>query len=170
MTADGILIVAEPRAILEYLDETYPDPPLTPGQIVPRSETRWVMGWLERGFDLEVNQTLLNERILQRVMRSGTPNTDMLRKGSKALAVYMRNIEAMTAVRPYLSGDSFSLADICLASHLSCHDYFNDVPWSQYPMAADWYIRMKSRSSFREILQDRVSGVEPAENYSKLDF
>ena len=38
------------------------------------------------------------------------------------------------------------------------------------PGAKDWYVRIKSRPSFRPLLADRVPGVQPPEHYSDLDF
>lgn len=166
----GRLVIAEPRAILEYLNDVYDARDLLPGGVVGRAEARWVMGWLERGFDAEVNASLLRERLMQRVLRAGTPNSGQLRKGSHALRGYMRHIEAIAGVRPYLAGDDFSLADICVAAHLSCHDYFGDVLWRDFPLAQEWYVRMKSRPSFRPLLKDVLPGAAPVAHYAELDF
>lgn len=166
---EGRFIIAEPRAILEYLDETYTNKPLLPADIVERAEARWIMGWLERGFDKDVNQTLLNERIMQRCLRAGTPNSGVMRRGAAALRSYLKHIDAIAGMRAYLAGRAFSLADICAAAHLSCLDYFADVPWSHFPLAQDWYVRMKSRAAFQPLLADRLPGVEPAAHYALLD-
>lgn len=165
----GRLVFAEPRAILEYLNEAYPQPSLMPEDRVERAEARWVMGWLERGFDRDVNQTLLNERVLQRCLRAGTPNSALMRKGAGQLRGYMRHVDAIAGVRPFLAGEHFSLADLSLAAHLSCLDYFADVPWADFTLAHDWYLRMKSRPSFRSLLADELPGVAPAPHYADLD-
>ncbi len=170
MTGAGRVVISEPRAILEYLDEVYPGYPLLPKAPVDRAEARWVMGWLERGFEADVNETILKERIMMRYLRAGRPNTEALRLGAKALDGYLKHLEALTAVRPYLAGEDFTLADISVAAHLSCLDYFGDVVWSRFEHTSDWYLRMKSRASFREILKDSLEGVLPAPHYAELDF
>jgi glutathione S-transferase len=48
-----------------------------------------------------------------------------------------------------------SLADIAAASHVSVLDYFGDAPWREYPASKLWYSKIKSRPSFRPLLQDR---------------
>ncbi|MEP6831412.1 MAG: glutathione S-transferase family protein, partial [Rhizomicrobium sp.] len=53
---------------------------------------------------------------------------------------------------------------------LSALDYFGEVPWSEFPVTTEWYVRMKSRPSFRSILADRVPGQPPAAHYAELDF
>ncbi len=166
----GRVVIAEPRAILEYLDEVYPGYPLLPKSPIDRAEVRWVLGWLERGFETDVNDKLLKERIAMRYLRAGRPNMEVLRIGAKALDGYLKHVEAITAVRPYLAGEDFTLADVCAAAHFSCLDYFGDVQWGRFENAADWYLRMKSRASFREILKDSLQGVLPAPHYAELDF
>lgn len=169
-SSEGRVVISEPRAILEYLEEIYTEHPLLPKSSVDRAEVRWVMGWLERGFEADVNATLLRERIMMRYLRAGRPNTDALREGSKALEGYLKHLEVLSGVRPYLAGDNFTLADVCAAAHLSCLDYFGDVVWNRFPNTSDWYLRMKSRTSFRDILKDSLQGVLPAPHYSQLDF
>jgi hypothetical protein len=44
------------------------------------------------------------------------------------------------------------------------------VPWEEFPAAAEWYARLKSRPSFRGLLADRVPGLPPATAYANLDF
>ncbi len=170
MSDAGRVIISEPRAILEYIDEVYAGYPLLPKNPVDRAEVRWVMGWLERGFENDVNATLLRERIMMRYLRAGRPNTSALREGAKALDGYLKHIEAITAVRPYLAGDDFTLADVSVAAHLSCLDYFGDVVWNRFENTSSWYLRMKSRASFRDILKDSLQGVLPAPHYAELDF
>jgi glutathione S-transferase len=76
----------------------------------------------------------------------------------------------LTERRSWLAGDQFSLADIAAASHISAIDYLGDVPWEDHPIAKTWYMRIKSRPSFRPILADHVPGVAPPKYYALLDF
>src|SRR5213076_3089474 len=58
--------------------------------------------------------------------------------------------------RRWLAGDHFSIADITAAAHLSSLDYLGDMPWEAHEPAKEWYARIKSRPSFRQILADHV--------------
>ena len=49
-------------------------------------------------------------------------------------------------------------------------DYFGDVDWDRHPEAKEWYAKIKSRPSFRDLLADVVAGLAPAQNYGNLDF
>ena len=56
------------------------------------------------------------------------------------------------------------------AAHLSTVDYLGDVPWKEHEEAKDWYARVKSRPSFRALLEDNVPGAPPQRHYANLDF
>ena len=72
--------------------------------------------------------------------------------------------------RRWLAGDEMSFADLAAAAHLSAVDYLGEVPWDRYPAAKTWYMRLKSRRSFRPLLADRVAGFAPPPHYDDLDF
>jgi glutathione S-transferase len=76
----------------------------------------------------------------------------------------------LTDRRNWLAGDFFSLADAAAAAHFSTLDYAGEIPWSKYPEAKDWYARIKSRPSFRDLLKDRIAAFPPATHYANLDF
>jgi len=44
------------------------------------------------------------------------------------------------------------------------------VPWEAHAAAKEWYARIKSRPSFRQILADHVPGAPPPKHYADLDF
>ncbi|MEO1226931.1 MAG: glutathione binding-like protein, partial [Pseudomonadota bacterium] len=72
--------------------------------------------------------------------------------------------------RNWLAGEDLTYADLVAASHLSAVDYLGDIPWEKYREAKNWYARVKSRPSFRPILDELVPGVAPARHYRDLDF
>jgi glutathione S-transferase len=49
-------------------------------------------------------------------------------------------------------------------------DYLGDVPWEKHAGAKDWYARIKSRPSMRQVLADHISGLKPPAHYADLDF
>ena len=167
--ADG-LIITDGRTICEYLDESHPEPPLIGTNIYQRAETRRLMGWFDGKFAREVTDNLVGEKVLKLVYRQGTPNSAAIRNGRANIHFHMRYLNELAAHRAWLAGDFFSLADITAAEHLSALDYIGDVPWDEYPDAKLWYARIKSRPSFRALLQDNVPGIEAAAHYTDIDF
>ncbi|MBX2854949.1 MAG: glutathione S-transferase family protein [Rhodobacteraceae bacterium] len=166
---DGTAI-CDSVAIVEYLEETRPDPPLLPTHAVERAEARRVAQWFDVKFHTEVTTHLLHERVYKRMRGEGYPDSNIIRVGAANLRAHLNYISWLAANRRWLAGEAMSIADFAAAAHLSVLDYTGDVPWDQALAAKDWYARIKSRPAFRDILADRTSGLPPAPHYDDLDF
>ena len=164
------IVVCEARAILEHLEETEPEPALLPRDPARRAEARRLMQWFDRKFDFEVNAFLVHEKMEKRLLRLGSPDYAALRQGREGLRQHLTYIEGLAEERNWLAGGRLSLADIAAAAHLSIIDYFGDVPWRDFPAVKTWYMKIKSRPSFRPLLGDRQPGLAPAAHYADLDF
>lgn len=158
------------QAICEYLEEVYEDIPLMPEDAVERAEVRRLVNWFDRKFYMEVTDNLVEEKIMKRLTKSGTPNTAAIRAGHHNIHYHLEYITYLVERRSWLGGDEFGLADIAAAAQLSSVDYLGDVPWEQHPVAKVWYSRAKSRPSFRAILGDNLPGMPAPKHYANLDF
>lgn len=167
--ADG-RVVAEPGVIEEYLEEAYPERPLLFGDVFQRAEIRRLVAWFDIKFYREVTVNLVDEKVGKRLTGQGQPNSQAIKAGYANIHYHLDYIGYLMDRRRYLAGDEFSLADITAAAHLSSLDYLGDVPWDKHQSARDWYARVKSRPSFRQILADRVPGLSPVRHYDDLDF
>jgi len=163
-------VVCEVRAILEHLDEQHPQPQLIGRDPAERAETRRLMQWFDRKFDLEVDGYLLHEKLEKRLTKMGAPDLSNMRLGREALRVHLAYIEKLLGERDWLAGARLSLADFAAAAHISVLDYFGDIPWREIPGAKTWYMKLKSRPCFRPLLADRWPGLAPAAHYDDLDF
>lgn len=162
--------IAGAMPIMEYLDEVAPLPILigaTPGE---RAETRRVVAWFAEKFQAEVTRHLLGEKVMRRFNGGGNPDSEAIRAGYANMHYHMDYIAYLTERRNWLAGPSYSIADIAAAAHMSVLDYLGDVPWAKHEGAREWYARLKSRPTFREILEDRLAGFTPPEHYADLDF
>ncbi len=164
------LVVCEARAILEHLEESEPDPPLLMRDAAARAEARRMMQWFDRKFDFEVNAYLIHEKMEKRLLGLGAPNHSALRQGREGLRGHLEYLEGLLESRDWLAGSRLTLADIAGAAHISVIDYFGDVPWRGYPAVKTWYMKIKSRPSFRLLLGDRQPGITPSAHYADLDF
>ena len=163
-------IVAHNYAICEYLEEAYPDPPLFGDDIHQRAETRRLIGWFDNKFEEEVSRKIVYEKVFQRYFHRLQPNAQTIREGLSAIHSHLSYISWLLERRHWLAGDNFSLADITAAAQFSVIDFLGDVPWEKYPEVKDWYARIKSRPSFRPLLDDVMPGLKPPEHYKDLDF
>ena len=163
-------VIAESGAIAEYLEETYPQRPILPGTPAERAEIRRIAQWFDIKFDADVRAPVLFEKIDRRLMKQGEPNIETIRVGLENINYHMDYVSWLAEERNWLAGDHFSLADITAAAHISAIDYVGDVPWTHFPHAKEWYVRVKSRPSFRAILGDFLPGMPPPRIYADLDF
>lgn len=164
------LILCEPAAILGWLEERTSEPFLLPADAAERAEVRRLLAWFERRFTDEVNAVLLHERMEKPLLRLGPPEARALRAGREALKAHMTMMEGLLTRRDALAGRRISQADIVAAAHLSVLDYFGEVSWAAWPAAKTWYMKLKSRPSFRPLLTDRFPGVQASAWYHDLDF
>lgn len=163
-------VIADSQAIVEYLEECYQDVPLLPKGEKERAETRRLISWFDHKFRNEVTDNLVDEKILKRLMRTGTPNTAAIRAGHHNIHYHLDYIEYLTERRNWLAGEELTLADLAAAAQISAVDYLGDVPWDQHPAAKVWYSRIKSRPTFRSLLADNLPGMPAPKHYADLDF
>lgn len=163
-------VVAGGLAVIEYLEEAYPDTPLLPREIAARAEVRRVADWFLHKFDREVTENLVGEKLIKRLSGQGHPFAPAIRAGLANVTYHLDYIAFLSERRPWLAGSVFTLADIAAAVQLSCLDYIDNVPWDRSPEAKDWYARIKSRPSFRALLADNITGCPPPKHYADLDF
>lgn len=164
------LVLADSYAICEYLDEAYPDISLFGRTLAERAEVRRLLSWFDNLFGAQVSRNLLWERHLKRQLGHGNPDGAVIRAGYANLKTHMEAIGWLAERHTWLAGPQITMADFAAAGHLSALDYANDVDWSINLAARDWYARVKSRPSFRALLTDRISGLEPPPHYADLDF
>lgn len=168
---EGGFSVSDSQAIVEYLEEMHPDPALMPKRAADRAEVRRLTAWFDRFFFAEVSSVVVREKLLKRYRQAASPEPNLaaLRASLEALRGHLEFVVKLAEQRDFLAG-AMSLADFSAAAHISCVDYFGDVPWDDFPRAREWYARLKSRPCFRPLLADHVPGFQPAPDYANLDF
>jgi len=167
--ADGTEL-AESQAIVEYLQEVQPQPDLLGSTPAQRAETRRLVAWFDGKMYREATVNLFGEKVQKRFLGLGQPDSATVRAGLANIRVHLDYVAFLVERRSWLSGSSFSLADVAAAAQFSCIDYIGDVPWSHQEAARDWYARVKSRPSFQPLLDDRLPGLRPVDHYDDLDF
>jgi glutathione S-transferase len=163
-------VVADSNAIVEFLDEIQPEPPLIGEGPLQRAETRRLAQWFDYKFYREVTQHLYGEKVQKRLTGGGAPDSAAIRAGKANLRSHLDYIAWLAARRNWLAGDDFSLADIAAAAHLSTLDFIDEIRWADYDEVKLWYQRVKSRPSFRPLLADRMTGFRAPAHYADLDF
>ena len=101
---DGHRVVADSTAILEYLEERFPERPLFPVDRARRAEVRVFVDWFNQVWKLPPNLIVAEE---------GKPEPDRVRIAElEGLIAALPLFEDMLAGRDFLFGEELSVADI----------------------------------------------------------
>ena len=107
---DGGDVLTQSLAIIEYLDETHPQPPLLPGNPLARAKVRALADLI--ACDIHPLNNLIALQYLRRELKHEQPAIDAwyhhwVLQGFQAL-------ESMLKSGPYAFGSTVTLADVCL--------------------------------------------------------
>lgn len=108
-------VLTQSLAIIEYLDETHPQPPLLPRDPLGRARVRAMAQLI--ACDIHPLNNLASLQYLKRVLHQEQSAIDAwyhhwVLEGFAAL-------EAMAGDGPYLAGDQVTLADVCLVPQMA---------------------------------------------------
>lgn len=125
-------VFTQSMAMIEYLDEKYPEPPLMP----KGAEEKWYVRAVSQAIGCEMHP-LNNVRVLKRLKTYGL-NDDQVNKDwyPHWIAEGFKGLEGFLAQQKragkFCLGDSFTMADICLVPQVANAQRFN-CDLSPYP-------------------------------------
>ena len=127
LEADG-LVLTQSLAIVEWLDETYPEPPLLPADKDLRARVRAFA--MAIACDIHPLQNLRVLQYLKRELGQDQPAIDAWcrRWVGEGLAACELLLEHEHAAGPFAFGDRPGLAEICLVPQLYSADRFGGGP------------------------------------------
>jgi glutathione S-transferase len=142
-------IVVDSTAILEYLEDRYPDPPLYPSDESRRAEAVLLIDWFNRVWKKPPNE-------LERMLSVEERVEKRVRAQAEELERSRDRFEALLAGRRYLLGDEFSAVDCAFFPFLKyglIHDPDDTEPFhrilidhlaldGRYPRLETWIRRV----------------------------
>ena len=146
---DGFAIY-ETQAILRYLDDVFPNPPLTPGNPQERARMNQVIGIIEWYFFPKAAAPIAFNRIIgPRLL--GLPGDEAAIAEAMPMArTCFGVLDGILGNKPYLTGNNVSIADIMLAAQLDlfreCAEGRELIEGTSNLLA--WLERMLARPSF----------------------
>ena len=167
-TDDYLLSGAE--TICAYLNEINVMPDMIGETPRGRAEVRRLMEWMNHVFYQEVVKPILEERVYKTLQHKGAPDSNVLRVARQNYKILMPYLDWLASRRSYLGGRHLSYADLTVAAHLSVLDYLGELKWENLSDIKVWYAKIKSRASFKSLLQDKIGGIMPVDGYTNLDF
>ncbi len=172
---DGNVII-DSSVIMEYLDEVFPEVRLTPEDSVRRAHMRKWLRYFEEvptpavrypsfnkvliqgfskmsaeQFETAANSRPLRKHFYQRMGQDGFGDEDMDKAVEDIRYTVARMVASLTGAGPWLMGDHYTLADICVAPSIDrMEDLGFEALWEEnHPRVTDWFRRIKARPAYR---------------------
>ncbi|HXV06680.1 MAG TPA: glutathione S-transferase [Burkholderiales bacterium] len=151
--------LSESQAIVEYLEETCPEPPLYPKDVLARAKCRELIEVLELYLEWPAR------RLYPQAYFGGTASEETKAEVQRALARVAKALPRLTGFETFAFGDRFTYADCAAAMHLPLarnasklvlgQDALSDVPGLQAYLR-----RMAERPCVQRVNEDRKAGLE----------
>jgi glutathione S-transferase len=136
----------ECRAIIRYLDRTYPGPSLTPAS--PRSH-----GLMEQFINVE--REYFSPKIMPfyyKKLLGMDPGAEQLEKSRTDAAFALDVLERALADRPFLAGDEFSLAEVAWTPYLALAEWTEQGQMiDERPAVERWWQQLRARPSWAKV-------------------
>lgn len=163
------VVLADSRAIGEYLEETVDKSPMINGTAATRAEIRRLVALFDENFFHDVTAPLLLERMKKRIIYRQPPDSRALREAMKMAHGHLDYMDWLIDNRPWLAGSTMSMADLAAAAQISVADYLGGIDWKGHEQTRGWYAVFKSRPSFRPLLSERMDVIKPPAHYALVD-
>lgn len=156
-TSEGYL--SESQAILEYLEDAFPEHPLYPLNAFERGKCREFIQ------HIELNVELIARRIYSEVL-FGTPVSQETKDEVKAKVEHgLAGLAKLLKLSPYALGDQFSAADVVAWPHLQLVGFVTETLYGQDLVAAhipgikDYVALIEARPHAQQVSQDRAKAL-----------
>jgi glutathione S-transferase len=140
----------ETQAIIRYLDERFPHPPLTPGDAQRRARMNQVIGIIEWYFFPKAAAPIAFNRIIGPRLLGLPSNEEAIADAMPMARTCFAELDRLLGDQPYFAGDRVSIADIMLGAQL---DLFRECVEGRELISGtanlgSWLDRMVARPSF----------------------
>jgi glutathione S-transferase len=138
----------ESQAIIRYLDESFPNPPLSPGNAQQRARMNQVIGIIEWYFFPKAAAPIAFNRIIGPKLLGLPTDEAAIAEAMPMARTCFTELDRLLGDQPYFGGDRVSIADVMLAAQL---DLLCDTPEGAELISGTrlepWLERMRQRPS-----------------------
>ncbi len=156
---DGDVKIFDSSIILEYLEETYPQPAIRPASPAARARARMIEEICDTYFDA-VNWGLLEVRFFKRA--TGELAAQIERRAQSQIEGLYAWLESSFGSSFWLNGDSFGWADIAAIPHVTSSVAFGIAPAESTQLAA-WFAHASERKG---VMLCNAAAAAAVESYS----
>ncbi|MGI9212953.1 MAG: glutathione S-transferase family protein [Methylococcaceae bacterium] len=151
--------LSESQAILEYLEETYPENKLFPADPYARAKCRELI------FHTELNVELEARRLYKEAFFGGTVSDETKQEVREKLNRGLAGLHSLAQFKPFIAGTELTAADCAAFNHfnlvsVATMKIYGECLISKYlPEAAAYMEEMKKRPAVQKVEEDRKAAM-----------
>jgi len=151
--------LSESQAILEYLEDLYPQHPLFPADPYQRAKTRELIQHLELNVELQAR------RLYAEAFFGGSVSEEIKLHVKELLERGLKGLSRLGQFSPYIGGDTFTAADCIAWVHLfyvgiaTQKIYGVDLVAEHLPQAASYMQMLDARPHFQTVAASRAQAM-----------
>jgi glutathione S-transferase len=156
-------VLYEAQAILRYVDAVVPDPPLQPANPREAARMNQLMGVTDWYFMPQISRPIVFQRLV--APRLGIPvDEERITAALPNARICVAEIDRLLDGNTWLAGETFSLADLALAPHLSMFAQTEEgqTILGDHPALTGWVARIEARPSMRATTWEAVHALAQA--------
>ena len=158
------------NACIEYIKDLGVKPRLFVDDYREKAEINRLVHWFDVIFKKEVFDPIIYEKIFSGILDNITPNSENIRAALNNLDFHIQYFNFLLNSKNYFIKDDLTYLDFLAAANFSVLDYLGLLNLKDYENIKEWYFKIKSRPSFKILLKDQIVGLNPHENYKKIDI
>ena len=155
---------------MEYFNNLQLKPNLMNNSYQEQAEIRRICHWFEVVFKKEVLDPLIHEKVYSRIVDNINPNSNNIRSALQNLNFHIRYFDYLLKYKDWIVGDNLTYSDLIASANFSIMDYIGLLDLRNYKHIKEWYLKVKSRPSFKTLLKDQIVGLNPHNDYKNIDM
>ena len=163
MDSDCADPIPDSSVIADYLERKFPAPALYPAEPCARARALWFEEYMDGGVFPVMGPGLFFERVVKKFQRGVTDSALCERTVRESLPPYFDYLEGQIGGRAFFVGETFSIADIAVASVMvNYHHAGEELDAARWPALAAHVEKILARPSFRSLLAEEQKVIDIA--------
>jgi len=153
--------LADSSVICDYLEHKFPKPALYPSDPYLRARALWFEEYADSVVAACIGRGLFFERVVKKMLRQKTDENVCQKSLKEDLPPLFDYLEKELGTNDYLVGNTFSIADISVATMLVNFDHVGEkLDSARWPRLAAYQARLFTRPTFKVLMDQERPLVE----------